>query len=262
VAELTVDGDVPDGLTFHDNGNGTATLGGSASASAVGSYPLTVKASNGVAADSELHVSVEVVPPLGFLPTSLPDAAYHTQYSAIVGVTGGQPPYQFSLQSGSLPAGLTLNANGTITGSPTGPLVTSTFTVKVVDTDDPAQSATKQLSITVGKGLTKTLVEPMLVVTKTGLLGLKTHTWSARGQLFGGFPLQPLANETVTFTSKSTFVCSGKTESDGKVMCIKKSVAATINPLLNGEYTGTYAGDLKWKGSTATAGLIGENPVP
>jgi len=262
LAELSVDGDLPSGITFHDNGNGTAALSGSASPSAVGTYALTVKASNGVAADSVLHVSVEVAPPLGFLSTPLPDAAYHTQYSAIVGVTGGQPAYTFSLQSGSLPAGLTLSSNGTISGTPTGSLVTSTFTVKVVDAADPAQSATKQLSITVGKGVTKTLVEPMLVVTKTGLLGLKTHTWSARGQLLGGYPLQPLSGETVTFTSKSTFVCSGRTESDGKVMCIKKSIAATVSPLLNGEYTGTYAGDLKWKGSTATAGLIGENPTP
>lgn len=262
VADLSLDGDLPDGVTFQDNGNGTATLGGSASESAVGNYSVTVKASNGVAADSELQVSIQVVPPLAFAPGSLPDAAYQTQYSATIGVVGGQPPYTFSLQSGSLPAGLTLNSNGTITGTPTGLLINSTFTVKVVDAADPAQSVTKQFSITVGKGLTKTLVEPMFVVTKTGLLGLKTHTWSARGQLLGGFPLKPLASETITFTSKNTYVCSGSTGSDGKVMCIKNTLAATVSPLLNGEYTGTYAGDLKWKASTATAGLIGENPAP
>jgi hypothetical protein len=56
--------------------------------------------------------------------------------------------------------------------------------------------------------------------------------------------------------------CSGRTEGDGKVMCIKKSIAATVGPLLNGEYTGTHAGDLKWKGSAETAGLIGGNPTP
>jgi hypothetical protein len=261
-ADLSVSGDLPDGISFHDNGNGSASLSGTASESAVGTYAVTVKASNGVAADSELHVSIQVVPPLGFDSAALPAASYQTQYLAAIGAIGGEPPYAFSLVSGSLPTGLTLNANGTITGTPTGSLVTSTFTVKVTDAADPAQSATKQFAITVGKGPTTTLVEPMYVVTKTGALGSKTHTWSARGQLLGGFPLQPLAGETLTFTSKSTFVCSGTTGSDGKVMCIKKSVAATINPLLNGEVTGTYAGSLKWKGSTATAGLFGANPTP
>lgn len=45
--------------------------------------------------------------------------------------TGGTPSYTFSISSGSLPAGITLNSDGTITGTAT--TTTDTFTGKVVD---------------------------------------------------------------------------------------------------------------------------------
>ena len=43
-------GALPPGLTFTDNGNGTATLAGTPTAGAVGVYHLTITATNGVGA--------------------------------------------------------------------------------------------------------------------------------------------------------------------------------------------------------------------
>src|SRR5690242_8818294 len=43
--------------------------------------------------------------------------------------TGGKPPYTWSLVGGSLPLGLTLNQDGTITGTPSSP-GDSTFTTQ------------------------------------------------------------------------------------------------------------------------------------
>jgi hypothetical protein len=45
---LTETGALPSPVTFKDNGNGTATLGGTPAAGTAGSYPITIKASNGV----------------------------------------------------------------------------------------------------------------------------------------------------------------------------------------------------------------------
>jgi uncharacterized membrane protein YgcG len=45
---LTLDGTLPDGITFTDKGDGTATLSGTPAASTVGSHPVTITASNGV----------------------------------------------------------------------------------------------------------------------------------------------------------------------------------------------------------------------
>ena len=58
--------------------------------------------------------------------SSLPTGQIGVAYSAVLAATGGTPPYMWSMTSGTLPAGLMLNAStGAITGTPTQ-TVTST----------------------------------------------------------------------------------------------------------------------------------------
>jgi hypothetical protein len=72
-------------------------------------------------------------PPLVITTTSLPNGTRFVPYNAQVNVTGGVPGYQFSLLSGSLPAGVTLNSStGVISGVPTA-AGTFSFTVRVTD---------------------------------------------------------------------------------------------------------------------------------
>ena len=63
---------------------------------------------------------------------SLPQAVLGTPYSATLTVTGGGPPFSWSVISGALPPGLSLDVNGNITGTPTT-IGTFFFTVQVVD---------------------------------------------------------------------------------------------------------------------------------
>src|SRR2546427_11944335 len=64
---------------------------------------------------------------------SLPPATVGNAYNAVVSVSGGTTPYQFSVVSGSLPIGLSLNPSaGTISGIPVT-AGTYKFTVQVVD---------------------------------------------------------------------------------------------------------------------------------
>ena len=52
--------------------------------------------------------------------TSLPDGQINVAYSTTLAATGGTTPYTWSLTSGTLPSGLSLNAStGAITGTPT-----------------------------------------------------------------------------------------------------------------------------------------------
>ncbi|HSE38163.1 MAG TPA: Ig domain-containing protein, partial [Blastocatellia bacterium] len=61
--------------------------------------------------------------------------------SAQINVTGGVPTYQFSILSGSLPPGVTLNSNsGLISGTPT---VVGTFSFTVKVTDQAGTTATR-----------------------------------------------------------------------------------------------------------------------
>src|SRR6185369_13283137 len=67
-------------------------------------------------------------------PTTLPNGTQNTAYSQTVTASGGNGSYTYSIASGSLPTGLTLNASsGAITGTPTGSGL-SNFTIGVVDT--------------------------------------------------------------------------------------------------------------------------------
>jgi large repetitive protein len=87
---------------------------------------------------------------LGVGTTSMPSGADGSAYSARLSATGGAGGGTWSLSSGSLPAGLSLNgATGVISGVPRA-VGRSNFTVTVSDPGPPVQHATVPLSITVG----------------------------------------------------------------------------------------------------------------
>ncbi len=90
------------------------------------------------------------VGPPSITTTSLPEGRVHAGYAQTISASGGATPYAWSLSSGSLPAGLSLNAtSGAITGTPSG-TGSSNFTVKLTDSSTPtAQTVTANLSITV-----------------------------------------------------------------------------------------------------------------
>ena len=79
---------------------------------------------------------------------ALSNGAVGAAYSSALTASGGTTPYSWSISSGSLPAGLSLTADGTVTGTPTSP-GQSNFTVQVADSSSPVQQSSKPLSITV-----------------------------------------------------------------------------------------------------------------
>ncbi len=79
--------------------------------------------------------------------SSLPEGNPQVPYHATVVCTGGTPPFTWSIVSGQLPTGLTLNsATGVIEGTPTqaGPF---TFEVEVTDSSSPRQTQGAWLTI-------------------------------------------------------------------------------------------------------------------
>jgi hypothetical protein len=66
----------------------------------------------------------------------LPNGTVGTTYSAslltLTGLSGGVPPYTWTLNSGSLPAGLALSSSGVVSGVPSG-AGSNAFSIKVQD---------------------------------------------------------------------------------------------------------------------------------
>ena len=79
--------------------------------------------------------------------TSLPPGQEGVSYSAPLSLIGGAAPFHWSLASGSLPAGLTINSHtGTIAGMAA---VVGDFTLSVLVTDSDNSSANATLAINI-----------------------------------------------------------------------------------------------------------------
>ncbi len=147
----TLTGTLPPGLMMSPDGviSGTPT--------STGVFPFTVQAVDGgsppLSATSSL--SITVVSPLRITTKSLPEAVTGSNYSQVLSTTGGTSPLSWSVTSGSLPAGLSLDSDsGAISGTPLT-IGSSNFTVSVTDSATPtAATATLSTSITVVEPLT------------------------------------------------------------------------------------------------------------
>src|SRR5205823_1051279 len=71
---------------------------------------------------------------LTIMSSDIPNGSVAAAYSTTLAAAGGSSPYSWSLTSGSLPAGLTLNAStGTISGTPLLTGWSNLITVQVTD---------------------------------------------------------------------------------------------------------------------------------
>ena len=132
---LVTSGSLPTGLTLSSGGSlsGMPTVSGTfnftvtATDSSTGTGPYTV--------DRAYSLSIDA-PTITLSPASpLPDADGGVAYSKTISATGGVGPHSFDVTAGSLPAGLTLATNGTLSGTPTA---SGNFTFTVTATDQNA----------------------------------------------------------------------------------------------------------------------------
>ncbi|MGA2585609.1 MAG: putative Ig domain-containing protein [Candidatus Aminicenantales bacterium] len=125
--------------------------------------------------------------------SSLPNGTLNTAYNVYLVALGGKPHYTWSKTSGSLPAGLSLNADtGAISGTPTA-AGTFNFTIKVVDSSTPTpQTAPKAFSLLIPPP-TYT-VSGTVFYSTTGLSGVAVKLYSSP-------PAEPPIQQTTTDTS-------------------------------------------------------------
>ncbi|MDR2970324.1 MAG: putative Ig domain-containing protein [Bacteroidales bacterium] len=170
-----VSGSLPTGLTLSSAGliSGTPTVAGTSN--------FTVKAENSAGNNTKplsITITASATAPI-ITTTTLQGGVTGTAYNQTLTATG-TTPITWSLQSGTLPAGLNLSAAGAISGTPTS-AGTSNFTVKATNS---VGNDTKALSIVI----TTSAVKP--TITTTTLPNGKTGTaYNAQLEATGTAPI-------------------------------------------------------------------------
>ncbi len=152
-------GNIPPGLTPTQSGNlsGTPT--------APGSYTFTVIAedANGCTGERSytLVVNAAACPTINVNPASLPTGTTGAAYNQTLSATGGAAAYAFSLVNGALPNGLSLAANGALTGTPT---MAGSYSFVVRATDANGCTGERNYTLVVNAAAC-----PTITINQTGL---------------------------------------------------------------------------------------------
>ncbi len=200
-AALTETGAMPTGLTFVDNGNGTATISGTPAAGTGGSYPITITAKNANGTATQVFTLTNAQAPT---ITSASTAAFIVGTAGTYTVTTTGYPAATITESGTLPTGLTFVAGttGTATIAGTaGPGTAGTYPVTVSATNSSGSTATLALTITVAAASAPAITSAAAADFTLGTAGAFAVTTT-------GSPT-PAATETGTLPAGLTFVDQG-----------------------------------------------------
>jgi hypothetical protein len=206
-----------DGLTM---GSSSGTISGTPTANGTFILSVQINDSSGLTFTRQFTLSVSTG--LSILTTSLPNGSVGTVYpQQVLSAGGGQPPYRWTVTTGTLPPGLTLNGSfGYINGTPTA---NGKYPFTLTVTDNQGNTATANLSITVGTPVTITITPATLPAgsvgtsysqTLTASGGTAPYTWSTTaGTLPAGLTLNattgtisgtPTTAATSNFTVQAT----------------------------------------------------------
>ena len=162
-------GSLPDGLTLNAS---TGAITGTTTTP--GTFNFTIRAldDRGCYSDVAFDVIVTACPTIT-LDDTLPDAVVSTAYSGSVIATGGANPTTYTVTSGSLPTGLTLASNGTVSGTPSA---AGTFNFTITATDSNGCTGSRAYTVITN--------DPAPCTCPDGLAGSYTITGTA--QVYSG----------------------------------------------------------------------------
>ncbi len=178
----SVTGMLPPGITLNTQ---TCTLEGTPTQT--GSFTFTIFVFDSQVPPNSVSATytLNVIDPIQILTEEMPVGKVNETYGPFQLLAKGGvpcvvgPPYLWAFESGYFPPGLTLNPDGTVTGTPTES-GSFDFLVRVIDCDDPTETTTANVRITI--------VGP-LTITTTSLPECKKDVfYSAEIQVTGGVP--------------------------------------------------------------------------
>ena len=265
-------GSLPAGISLSPAG----TLSGTPTATGTFSFTVGVTDAKGQSATQATSITISAGVSATF--AAPPTAVVDTPYSVTLTATGGTTPYTWSVNAGTLPAGLTLSSAGVLSGTPTS-TGSTTFSVNVIDANNGID--TTSITLTVTSSVTFTFPAPPsgtvgtpYSVTLTAAGGTTPYTWSiSAGSLPAGLTLNtstgvvsgtPTTAGTSSFTAKVTDAQS-KTATFATSITILSSMLtvavsaspATVAPGGTVSYTITATNS----GQTALTGATFTNPL-
>jgi hypothetical protein len=199
---ITRTGTLPGGVTFTNNGNGTATISGTPASGTGGSYPLVLGASNGVGAPASQNFTLTINQPPAI--TSANVVTFTVGAAGTFTVTATGFPAPAIAETGTLPSGVTYNAaTHVLSGTPavgTGGVYPISFTAS----NGVGSNATQTFTLTINEAASITSANA--VTFQTGVAGSFTVTTlgfpkpaiSKTGALPSGVTLTDNANGTAT----------------------------------------------------------------
>jgi hypothetical protein len=207
IAAISESGSLPSGLSFADNGNGTATLSGMPAASAGGTYSLTLTAANAVAANATQTFTLTINEPPAV--TSAVRFGFSAGTSATFTVTTQGFPTAAISESGLLPSGVLFvdNGNGTATLSGTPAMsADGVYTLTITASNGVSPNATQTFTLSVGEAPVIVQVSnPTFTVGQNGSItvtttGFPAPALSESGPLPGGVSFVDNQNGTATLS--------------------------------------------------------------
>ncbi len=223
-AALTETGALPSGVTFTDNGNGTASIAGTAAASTTA---ITIKATNtGGSTTQAFTLTVKAAGKSGanvpvFTSAASTSVAVNANFDFTVTTVANSQSATFTTnvkESGTLPKGVSFSNNGDGTADITGPATTSGVFPITITATNSAGSTTQSF---------------VLTVTGAPTISTAASATAAVGATFGfsvrstGSPVAALS-ETGSLPAGLTFTNNG----DGTA-----TIAGTPNAGTGGTYT-------------------------
>ena len=182
-------------------------------------------------------------PQFAILTTSLPDGTTQVPYNAQLITANGTAPVSWTMVSGSgaMPPGLTLNPNGTITGTPqVNSSGTYSFTVRATNSNGNGEVATQAYTVVINSNITITTTAlPVATLNETYTYTLKAVNgsgalaWNLQG---GSLPPSVALNSatgqiTGTPPSSGTFTFTvGVSDSSNPPQTTTQSLSLQVAP--------------------------------
>ena len=263
-------GGLPGGLSLQ---SATGMISGTPNTPGTASVTISVQDQSNPMQSQSATLTMSVIPKLSVAASAAPAGVVGTSYTATLTIAGGVAPYTASIQSGTLPQGLTLNtATGAITGTPQSS-GTFNLTLAIGDSGTPKQTQTANMTLNIAQAptpLSLQVLGPMTAITGQSFQTTLDATGGTPGYEFkiasGNLPSGLALNSSTgvltgipSGSGTSQFVVAASDHSTPQ-QTTSASVALTIVPVLtvmvpsipSGQVGTPYTLDLQAVGGIST----------